>query len=100
MDGVHVWPLVRIDLGFQMLAVGQDWLRTPRVSAAGATKALDLARCAAASLRDPGARVGRIPEASAVFLSYPTNRQRLGERWYDRVFDPLLWLTRKPAPCD
>lgn len=29
------------------------------------------------------------PRADAVFLSRPSNRQRVGESWYDRQFDPI-----------
>ncbi len=85
------WPLVRIMLGFRMLAAS----RPESASAARAVpkvralEAMEIARSARAISRDPGKELLRLPRADLLFLSRPANRDRVGAAFHDRLFDPL-----------
>lgn len=87
--GIEVWPLIRLDLAFKVLATGENRPRPPAVPRPVWREVVGMARYAAAGLRDRRSNLHGLPKADACFLGTPTNRQPLNGRWYDRYIDPL-----------
>ena len=82
--GLHVWPLIRVRLGYRLVAIGQDRPKRARK----APRPLRLLRERMRGLRD-GPRRLELPPSDVLFFSYPTNRLQIGDAWIDRFFDPI-----------
>jgi hypothetical protein len=79
---MRVWPVVRNELAFRLLAAGETWQRRGGVAALARKAGWALG----AALRDGAAAAAR---ADALLLTHPANREWLGGVALDRIFDPL-----------
>jgi hypothetical protein len=95
LRGIHVWPLLRIILGFRVHALQQGWVDPRGDRRTVAQKSGQALGNTISRLRDLRSSLCRISKADVVFLSYPTNRQLLGRTWNDRFFDPLADIVRE-----
>lgn len=89
VGALHVWPIVRLQLGFSLLASGEAWQgppALPRVYLREARALLDAWRAAA---REPHGMLRRVDTADVVFLTSPIYRQDLGTTSFDKYFEPL-----------
>ncbi len=87
VDGIHIWPHLRVKMGAKMIAASSTRSRSSAPSKL--ERWVELAGSAAACARDARSVVRHIPRANAVFLGYPIARHRLGRKWYDSHFDPM-----------
>lgn len=89
LDGVPLWPDLRIYLAFQLMrpaARRESRMRAVRIPV---TEALDAARALVADARDLRHAHWTTPTAEFVTLSSPTNRVCVGTQFHDRFFDPI-----------
>ena len=99
IDGVHVWPLVRVWLFTDTMnrELLQD--EAPSSAAQFRIRARRLIqarwRVASASWQDRRANAQLDCAVEAVFYSDGVNFVRVGGLWYDKLFDPIIgWLRR------
>lgn len=86
---LHVWPIVRTQLGMSLLTSGEP--RAPvsrRPLARYAREVWSTVDAVAARARDRSGNA-RLAPADALFLTVPSNRQRLDATAFDKFFDPL-----------
>lgn len=93
VDGVHVWPLIRIQLGMDLFASGEVVIPhpsgTPRVWRRAVNRLKSYMTYMAASWTDRREEDVDFGEAQALFLSDGVSFTALEGKYYERFCDPL-----------
>jgi len=99
MQGIHIWPLIRLDLAAQILLeeankpTGASFHSRPTgIIAKLLAVATDLCRLLVASFVDARGNARIREKVDAVFLTYSTDRVDLEGKYYNRLSDPLVEL--------
>ncbi len=87
VNGLQVWPLVRLQLSADLLAAGRP--ARPDAGRAGVSGVLRPLTRALARIRHHRSEVLRVTPVDALFLGRPANRQPIDGVWCERFYDPI-----------
>jgi len=99
IDGIHVWPLIRIRLMFDLYYVGNTATPRPGGPAGLGARLTALARVLLrqrqAERADPGKNQPLHSPADALFVSDGVSFAKVGGLWCERFCDPLVDVLRQ-----
>ncbi len=87
VNGLHVWPLIRIRLGSLLLAAGRG--SGPKVVDGPFQRWRRSLTAAAARVRHSASEIRAVTPVDAVFLGRPANRHPIDGVWCERFSDPI-----------